>query len=395
MNKDIVLNCCLFFLGFSLVFRDQLSTIALIVFCCLHIIFNILEKQKITFNVLFLIPAVLVLSRLMGFLNGIPEIAAKELVRSLPFIILFIPFVFYRIVKTQKFDKTLYYGILLGLFVFFLICNFHVVSNIITKDQPWEYLFRWRYLNVNFVKPIETHPPYVGVVVVFALVQTVYNTKIKEWIKILISLFLFIFLFQLLARNALIVAILVLFYSFLSKLSLARIALAIIVIGSICFVIYSHPHPYLKEKLIDKLNFTESMSFDRRLNRLEPSINVFRSSPILGVGPGYDNILRKEQYQLLNFDIAFKNNYNSHNQYIEYLVSSGIIGFILFMALVLTLFLLLIRAKDESLIICLAAFCIACFTESTLERSLGIKYFSLLIFLILTKYFNVKRALKN
>jgi O-antigen ligase len=240
-------------------------------------------------------------------------------------------------------------------------------------------------MNINFVKPVETHPPYVGILAVYALIKTLYDKVFKTYLKVIITILILFLLVQLLARNALIVSIAVLVYTAIKELNYRVMLVVVILSVALGLLIVNHPHPYLKKKLLDRLNFTEKKKFDKRLDRTKASYFVFKTSPIIGVGPGNDNRLRKEQYKALGFYNAFKYNFNSHNQFMEYLVSSGLVGLILFLCVLYFLWCFSKGANDSSKLL-IIAFIFSCLTESVLERSLGIKYFALISFFILLRF---------
>jgi len=388
INKETLLFVFSFLVGVSLPFKDQLSTVALVIFTTYYLIISFINGSKLSYNIIFLLPSLLLLPRLLGYFTGEPGLALKELLRSLPLLILFVPFFLFKYsqkVFINKLERYFLFGILIGLVLFMIYCNFTVVSEMVTKNEPIEYLFRWRHMNINFVKPVETHPPYVGILAVYALIKTLYDKVFKTYLKVIITILILFLLVQLLARNALIVSIAVLVYTAIKELNYRVMLVVVILSVALGLLIVNHPHPYLKKKLLDRLNFTEKKKFDKRLDRTKASYFVFKTSPIIGVGPGNDNRLRKEQYKALGFYNAFKYNFNSHNQFMEYLVSSGLVGLILFLCVLYFLWCFSKGANDSSKLL-IIAFIFSCLTESVLERSLGIKYFALISFFILLRF---------
>src|SRR5690606_10664027 len=191
--------------------------------------------------------------------------------------------------------------------------------------------FRWRHLNTNFTAPIGTHPPYVGMIIVWLFVKTLFFEKIKPYIRLSIILFLSIFLIQILARNAIILCLIVAFYVAVRKFNLKYLFGIFLTFSIVTVLIISHPHEYLREKFFYKLNPFDKEYYDKRFYRLDASIEVFKKSPVFGVGPGNDDDLRVEQYKEKGYLTAYDKRYNSHNQFFEYLVCYGAIGAILFL----------------------------------------------------------------
>ena len=375
----------IFLLGLALPFKDQLSTVLMLLLLLISIL--ICSRFRIDLHTqvlkLFWIPLVLFLPRILGLFTGEMDFALKELMRSLPLLI--IPFTFL-VIRSQKSDvdmeKHFTYGLVIGILIAMLICELRVIASIISNDQPLSYVFRWRYMNINFSKPINVHPPYMGMLIVFAVVQILFTDFFhKKWHPVWIGLFV-ILLFQLVARNALFVTLfIVIIYAFHKKIKWLQIGIVSALVIFIAILVF-HPSDYLRNKYLLPFTNEEALTKDNRFSRLEASVQVFKQSPIWGVGPGHDNELRKKAYMELKDEVAYGRAYNSHNQFMEFLTANGIVGLLCFIVVLIALFRPLIAKKYFKYLLLLSSFCIACISESVLERSLGIKYFSILIGII-------------
>lgn len=396
VNINLFQCASLFLFGATLLFKDQYSTTAMLLFIFASLLNYFLTKSySKKANLFLLLPAALILPRIIGMFTGDIDTGTNELVRSLPFLIIFIPFLFLKSKdKLSTLETYFYCGLLLGIFLFVLICNYHVVSKMIAGKEPLEYFFRWRHLNVNYVKPIDAHPPYAGLIAIWVLIKTLYAKFLKTYQKVIILCVLALFLFQLLARNAIILAVLVtLFYS-IKSFKIKYFAFVTVALITLFLIVRFHPHHYLREKFIYKLNpFNEDYK-DKRVYRLQASYNVFKTAPILGVGPENDNILRIKEYKKNGYQVAFDNKYNSHNQFFEYLVSHGIIGLICFVLVLFFLLRIAWRTKDQSNILVLLCFILACLSESVLERTMGVKYFSIISLLVILPFLKIYRTNK-
>ena len=375
----------IFLLGLALPFKDQWSTVLMLLLLLISILICSRFRIDLYTQVLklFWIPLVLFLPRILGLFTGEMDFALKELLRSLP--VLIIPFAFL-VIRSRRsevdMEKHFTYGLVIGILIAMLICELRVIASIISNDQPLSYLFRWRYMNINFSKPIEVHPPYLGMLIVFAVVQILFSDFFhKKWHPLLIGLFI-VLLFQLVARNALFVTLfIVIIYAFHKKIKWLQISIVSALVIFISILVF-HPSDYLRNKYLLPFTHEEALTKDNRFSRLEASVQVFKQSPIWGVGPGYDNELRKKAYMELKDEVAYGKVYNSHNQFMEFLTANGIVGLLCFIVVLIALFRLLTGKKKLKYVLLLSAFCIACITESVLERSLGIKYFSILIGII-------------
>ena len=401
MEKTFVKNIkiediLLFLLGLSLPFKDQFSTVIIIsslfwAICQfgIHKI-KINSKKLIPFYTIILL---LVLPRVIGLFYGDDKQAFIELIRVLPIIL--VPFFvlifgFYR--DTIKLEHSFYIGLVIALIFVFLICEFRVIYGIISENQPISYLMRWRYLNFNFTKPIDIHPAYLGILMVWALAYIMFKSDFSLKLKILLLLFLSLMLFQSLARNALIVSFIILFYSSFNQGLFKLKYLLITVIILIFSVSVLHPSDYLRNKFLF-IFVDDNPIKDNRFNRFEASYNVFKIAPFFGVGPGFDDELRIKEYKLLNEKVAAEKRYNSHNQFIEFLSTYGSFGLFCFLVSIVLIFY-----QTKYLIfyrILILAFIFACLTESVLERTLGIKCFSILVAFIFIKQICFKDNKQN
>ncbi len=400
INISNLLLLGFFLLGVSLLFSDQISTAALLITIGLSFLVFYVEglyTKPLTISICFLIPSILILPRLIGFFTGDQKIAANELLRCAPLLILFLPFLYSKLDTriSKRIETAFFYGLLFGIICFMIICNYNVINKMISGNEPLEYFFRWRHLNVNYVKPIGTHPPYVGMIAIWVLVKTFYNKNLRPINKLVISLLLALFLFQLLARNSIIVALLVVSFVGISKLNYKYILTGALVFVTLFIVIRNHPHDYLREKFFYKLNPLNEEYKDKRLYRLEASYNVFKQAKFFGVGPGNDNTLRVIEYEKMGYMVAKKRRYNSHNQFFEYLVCYGIFGLLCFLITLAFLLQLTIKKKITQDTLLIISFIIACMSESVLERSLGIKYFSIFSLLIILNAIGTKKISNN
>jgi O-antigen ligase len=114
---------------------------------------------------------------------------------------------------------------------------------------------------------------------------------------------------------------------------------------------------------------------------------VFLRNPILGVGIGDVQDESVKEYIRDNNTEAYTNKYNAHNDWLQILLTTGTVGFVLF----LNFFLRLVKkawvSKDLYMISFVIFYVVVSMTESILERNKGILFFSFFItfFFILKK----------
>ena len=365
----------LFLFAFSLPFSDQISTLFLIVFLTYSIFAY--RSMKVSWYAMALI-APLFLIRIIGLITGDFDTALDEIVRALPLVI--VPYIISANIKgdsSVRVMEMVHWGLIIGLLVLYIYCNGFIVSSIVKNGEGLMDVFRWKYMNQNFTKPADVHPPYVGMLLVSTLVLTLLRENIQGVGKFGVIVFLFLFSIQLLPRNAMVLEVIVTSFFLIKNRKWFLLGIGGVLIGLFFTLVILHPSDYLRKKLITN-NFTADGKKDSRVNRWVYSYHVFKEAPVWGVGPGNDDRLRMNEYKEAGDMAAFSQNYNSHNQFIEYLCTYGIIGILVFSAFI---FMMLRQAYYEKNLVgfvLVLTFCFACMTESILERSFGIKYFALL-----------------
>jgi O-antigen ligase len=105
------------------------------------------------------------------------------------------------------------------------------------------------------------------------------------------------------------------------------------------------------------------------------SWELIQEKPLLGFGTGDATDAQLDFYRKNNFHYALQEKYNSHNMYLQYFLSNGLIALLLFVSL---LFFLALRAwQNRAIILFLFVFLFASFslTEATLLTQRGLTFF--------------------
>lgn len=114
---------------------------------------------------------------------------------------------------------------------------------------------------------------------------------------------------------------------------------------------------------------------------------LFKEHPVTGVGLGDKRDELNRVYAQRDFQFAIKTKKNVHNNYLDILFSTGLIGFILFFTGWLLLPVIrLIRARDTLALFIVATLALAMITEVYFDRSLGAMAFGFLICFLLMPY---------
>lgn len=388
-RESVIIKIVVIALGVALPLKDQWSTIAMIACLALGLFFALSGKRAGIKQSLFLlgIPTLILLPRILGFIIGDPDIANREFVRSLPLLI--IPLAMILLARKNSelnADKYMYYGLLAGIVIAMAVCYYPIITTMIREGQPISFLARWRYTHFNFTEPLDLHPAYLGMLIVWVLLQTLYGNVVKGKWQMLVVAILIISLFQLVARNAMLISlILLIIYVVRSKNRWLQLGSSVLIVALALIVIF-HPSDFLRDKFMYSPHDKSENKEYERFGRLQASMKVFKMAPVFGVGPGIDNELRKKEYEKTGDTFAAESNHNAHNQFVEFLSTYGIFGLCCFLLMLIILFRMVMGDHNWIYLILLFAFVLASLTESVLERSLGVKYLSILIGLIFWKH---------
>ena len=323
--------------------------------------------------------------------------ATKEITRALPFLLY--PLAVLSLKSKQKSFKELesqtFYALTIGCIISALICWTNAIVNFEPGSEPMNMLFGWKKSGSYLTAILDIHPPYLGMLIAASMLflgkELFYNPHINGWIRGLylpLLLFLGLFLFNITARNAMFFVLFTAFafLVYTRRWKLLLIPVVLMIVANVLIV--NHPSQYYRIKMYDMLGIGEDRFQDLRFKRLKASYNVFKMSPVFGVGMGNDTSLKIKEYDIMGDDIAVQKRLNSHNQFFEYLAAFGLIGAVTFLFVFGYMLQLIIRHKYYFYLLLFTGVILASLTESIFERALGIQYFSIICGLVLLKHYD-------
>lgn len=379
-------------LPLNLFVNNLLLTIFLILFGLQTLYFFIKQNNKpprikIPLVIALNIPVILLL---FGMTYS-PEYSQgfKELGRLFPIVLMSI-YVLVRpdffITLKQKFLTALIIGCLFAAFLSWGLTLVELIQN----GETLYGFFSRNHASHDLAEQLGVHTPYAALFVNFALGAVVYNYKNSNnkggrIAYIICFILLSVFLFHLLARNAIFSYIL---FGIVYLISIRKYAFlatfGIIVIGLVYYMQTTESN-FLRDRFIKSVNVFENETIfskkDNRFDRLTTNFEVFKKFPIIGPGTANEDQYRKEEYFKNRDSEAYNDNYNAHNQFMEYLSTYGMVGGIAFLYLFFWVYKGAIQKRDVLALFCISAFFIANFSESMLERSWGIVCFVIILML--------------
>jgi hypothetical protein len=238
------------------------------------------------------------------------------------------------------------------------------------------------------------HPAYFGLYVVFIqyLIFEIYKTtsgKVHKLFLVGFYLFFFIVLFMLSSKAAIISSLILTFcliFFIRLPLLIKACTLTAIVIFSVLFVFLNPRMRIFKDTFTTGLSINPEARFghDLRILSWDASIEVIKDNWLLGVGEANKEEALVKIYKAKGYIVPAQEMFNSHNQYLDFLVGGGLVGIGLYLT---GLTLLLIKSYKENnytLLAFVLIFSFAAFFENLLARYAGILFFSVFVSVLST-----------
>ncbi|MRX64303.1 O-antigen ligase family protein [Maribacter luteus] len=270
------------------------------------------------------------------------------------------------------------------------VLSFYIYSLIIfsifwigsVSTYYWQIETREHLLNLNrtilygqvyIPRFFDFHTPYICLYILVGCLICWYKLKITNRIYYLgIFIFFILLMLYFTGRTALFIGLLLLVYTLLDFLISSRynliIVLGMVIVLFTIVVLSVNMFPMLHDKL---LNISEKgFGVFHRIDYWKASINLIKEHPIFGYG------FKNYQSELLAY-FGKKDVTNIHNQYLEYLVPSGLIGLLCYLYFKGKLIIKSINTKNWIFLIFIIMFSLTEITESILSRQRGVMLFSL------------------
>lgn len=207
------------------------------------------------------------------------------------------------------------------------------------------------------------------------------------------SIILFVFIlvvFQLSNKAGIVTCcmLLILYVLFKVKnLYLKPLLIVTLLITGIIFFGFNPRGKVMVDKLVKEgLNIdpNERFGYQLRLMSWDASLELIRQNPILGVGINDAQQELNALYKEKNYTTPLKNNFNSHNQFLQTYLETGLPGVTV---LLLMLFSIIVTALKSNNFLCYSLLMIVCVSflfESVMNRYSGISFFTMCYCLLFT-----------
>ncbi|WP_179318732.1 O-antigen ligase family protein [Winogradskyella helgolandensis] len=246
--------------------------------------------------------------------------------------------------------------------------------------------------------------PYIGYVYVLSFCMCLYvATQISKakFLYYVLALLFLVFLLIISARISLIsIVVVVLSYLFYTK-NLKKVGLIIIVLTLFSIIMFT-VNPSLKKRFFISNNnhsFEQIVKFEPRYFIWSCANEIFFNNKNYFVGKGFvviNNELESCYVNRLDFadkkqqDFFVRSKFNTHNQFINFLLSSGILIFLIF--IIFFLLWLKLDYKSYYSFILLISLILFCSVENVLARQMGAELFALTLIFSTMISSNIKNS---
>ncbi|MEN8775966.1 MAG: O-antigen ligase family protein [Polaribacter sp.] len=391
LSTQIVLG-----LIFGLVLFPSLGKTYVIIVFGLTILIKAIKLKKRFNTKIFLQNGSLYLLILLTFFYSENQNNAFFLLQTMSSLIIF-PLIF------SMFDKNDFIKSYKNLKSFFwiyiaAICLFNTAPFLwywVTQDTLLEIVTHYpRAIIIDFGR-YTIHPMYISMHNCIAIVFSVYlikntTTKLEKYALYILILVLSIFLIIYMKKGP-IISLFITFsiWSFLdSNLNVRKSIIIILSLVGLVLLIPSTRKKFLELTNVKMANSIEdATSSNIRLTIYNNSIKLIKKSPYFGYGIGDVNDKLKQSYKK-NAPFLLDKKYNSHNQYLSFILLGGLGLLIYFVFLYWKTIVEAFQSKNILLIVVMCFYSIMMFFENILEREHGVIFFSFFInFFSLKNYF--------
>ena len=320
-----------------------------------------------------------------------------QLEKKLPLLIF--PFILASTTSLSKKQlQTVLFSFVLSIFVALTIClgyAFHRNNYLETFTNPV-----WFYFSYNdLTEVIDIQPNYLAIyvgfsifILTFFLIENWHAYKVFEKLGRLLCITYFVLCLLLLSGRTPIAATIFIvsiasFYFFYKKGILLK-GLLVWTVASLSLLVVMYQIPIIRERLLQTFGIEQQMTWisqmgdgkgglpSIRLLKWKCAWEIIKDNWLIGVGPGDAQNLLQIQYKKINFDLAFNEKFNPHNQFLQTWLGLGFVGLISFVGSLAMPMVRSYRQKNHLYLIFVLFVFLCCITESVFERRLGIVFYA-------------------
>lgn len=250
-------------------------------------------------------------------------------------------------------------------------------------------LFSPAFTNQNFAQPIDMHATFFSLQIVVALVYVI-SVLIKEQglanriLCSLVGLMLLAGIIQLSSKSvfaALFLTINIALPLFLLKGARRMRFIAIATSSTIIVICLLFSSRTFRDRYMTQLS--EDFSTLKTNQRVEPRIlrwslaaELIEKSPVIGYGAGSEIPLLQDKYFPKKYYTSYLHRLNAHNEYMSFMIKSGIWGLTVYILTLIYGFRIAIRKKDIVFFGFMMLLAVVSLSENILDADKGVMFYS-------------------
>jgi len=266
---------------------------------------------------------------------------------------------------------------------------FDAIHVIWYSKLPLKELFSWAFVNHNFSLPIDMHATYLSMLLVLSIVYCLQQlfchvTRYNKILFISCSVILFAGLIQLSSKSAIFaifIIIMIGFPWFLVRkenrswyLIVSLIVSALLITGILSFQAFRYRYVNTLEN--DLYGDRGLVKMNGRFDRWNTAMALVEKSPVFGTGSGSEDPLLRESYFERKMYGPYLLSLNAHNQYISFMINSGVIGLMIYLGTLGWGYWKSIKNRDILFFSFIVLVTIVSFSEDLLDVNKGIFFYA-------------------
>ncbi|PKP25094.1 MAG: hypothetical protein CVU03_09705 [Bacteroidetes bacterium HGW-Bacteroidetes-2] len=394
-----ILRVLFFFFGVLLPLSTPLSNGALIaVYITIAVLFLLkkivyqAEKVKLLFLSVLLLFFLCLLSLLIA--EDIDKVI-KILGRRSAYLLTPMLFILIAQSDLEKLKNNSLKGLLLGsvisafILIFKNLTFYFATRPFLSIDNE---LFNFYHTGFQFTAFLDIHPSYLGVYYLLVLSCLFFQKPFKNRTLNTFSFIIIILAIIFLASRIVYILTAFLFLIFLlnwtKNLFNTKLGATVSILGIILLITFSlnklFKDTYLYERITKEAvweltpNVSESYNTntkgDSRVSRWGSALELFYEKPFFGYGVGSEKGLLEKKYLKNNLLYAAQNKYDTHNQYLSYLIESGVLGLVILLFFLSTNIYFAFKAKDIISALFIVSIALIGLVENFFNNNAGITF---------------------
>jgi O-antigen ligase len=389
---------------------DMFYSHVILISLCVHTIIQLKKgdiKPVFTARVLA-VQAVFFVTLIATIYTQYPQQAFAEWGREV--IIFIIPLIFcFNSLDIKKYRPLLLFIFAIGCTLTVLYLYADAFFAIKFYEIPLSSIFTPAFTNHNFSEPIAIHATFFSFQLVIALVFMVYyllNYKTSSVLKIIYAaccLILLAGLVQLGSKSILITLFIIFALAFpycLPTLGkrlrfVGVVAAASVIILGLILSNATFRAKYINDMQTDLSPLKPGQDSEPRLARWEVISPIIQSSPIIGHGSGSEITLLGDQFFSHKLYDSYIEKLNAHNQYLSFLLKSGIWGLAVYLVVLAYGFKIALQHKDVLFISFMLLIAIVSLSENILDVDKGVFFYGFFFSFFLFSYPQKKQSVST